>query len=276
MVRTSTDDGATWSAPVRVNDDPATIRSQFLPYIALDRTTGTVAVGFHDCRNDNGVPGSGGTNTIPNDDAEYFGTYSTDGGATWAPNTRLSGGFSNAAAAAAPVDYGDYVGQAAHAGKLYTVWADNANCDGTNANGTLHAFDHTEIHSSLPGRGYHVTTSVPACTSVISTQPQDFVINLSAAVNAGTVQASDFTVNGTPSNIVPTFGGKYTDYLPHSSTPVVQGPIRCTLPPAPLATQTVCGGGFHSTFNYDALALQVTTTNPPVGGHTGQGRPPTM
>ena len=34
-MRTSTDDGATWSAPVRVNDD-ATTRSQFLPYIALD------------------------------------------------------------------------------------------------------------------------------------------------------------------------------------------------------------------------------------------------
>ena len=96
-MRTSTDDGATWSAPVRVNDD-ATTNSQFLPYVALDPTTGTVAVGFHDCRNDNGVPGPGGTNMIPNDDAEYFGTFSTDGGATWAPNRRLSGGFSNAAA----------------------------------------------------------------------------------------------------------------------------------------------------------------------------------
>ena len=89
-MRTSTDDGATWTAPVRVNDD-ATTNSQFLPYVALDPTSGTVAVGFHDCRNDNGVPGPGGTNTIPNDDAEYYGTFTTDGGATWAPNRRLSG-----------------------------------------------------------------------------------------------------------------------------------------------------------------------------------------
>jgi len=141
-VRTSTDDGGTWTAPVRVNDDPlGPIRSQFLPYIVLDRTTGTVAVGFHDCRNDNGVPGPGGTNNIPNDDAEYYGTFSTDGGLTWAPNTRLSGGFSNATDSGNGVDYGDYVGLDAHAGKLYTVWADNANCDGTNPNGTLHAFD---------------------------------------------------------------------------------------------------------------------------------------
>ena len=114
MMRTSTDDGATWSAAVRVNDDPASpIRSQFLPYVALDPTTGTVAVGFHDCRNDNGVAGSGGTNATANDDAEYYGTYTTDGGATWAPNKRLSGGFSNAAAAGNGVDYGDYVGLSA-------------------------------------------------------------------------------------------------------------------------------------------------------------------
>jgi hypothetical protein len=140
LMRASTDDGTTWSAPVRVNDD-ATTNSQFLPYVALDPTTGTVAVGFHDCRNDNGIPGPGGTNMIPNDDAEYFGTFTTDGGATWAPNRRLSGGFSNAVAAGNGVDYGDYVGLSALAGKLYTLWADNANCDGTNPNGTLHAFD---------------------------------------------------------------------------------------------------------------------------------------
>src|SRR5881394_4042551 len=121
LMRTSTDDGTTWSAPVGVNDD-ATTNSQFLPYVALDPTTGIVAVGFHDCRNDNGVPGPGGTNTIPNDDAEYFGTFTTDGGATWAPNRRLSGGFSNAADAANGIDFGDYVGLSAFAGKLYAMW----------------------------------------------------------------------------------------------------------------------------------------------------------
>jgi hypothetical protein len=140
LMRTSTDDGTTWSAPVRVNDD-ATTRSQFLPYVALDPISGIVAVGFHDCRNDNGIPGPGGTNMIPNDDAEYYGTFSTDGGATWAPNRRLSGGFSNATASLNGIDYGDYVGLSAFAGKLYTLWADNANCDGTNPNGTLHQFD---------------------------------------------------------------------------------------------------------------------------------------
>ena len=136
-VRRSTDDGATWSAPVRVNDDrrPSAASScptsRSIAQAARWRWAFTIAAMI------TGVPGSGGTNNIPNDDAEYFGTYSTDGGVTFAPNTRLSGGFSNAAAAGNGVDYGDYVGQDAHAGKFYTMWADNANCDGTNPNGTL-------------------------------------------------------------------------------------------------------------------------------------------
>ena len=224
-VRTSTDDGGTWTAPVRVNDDPlGPIRSQFLPYIVLDRTTGTVAVGFHDCRNDNGVPGPGGTNNIPNDDAEYYGTYSTDGGATWATNVRLSGGFSNATASGNGIDFGDYVGLDAHAGKLYTVWADNTNCDGTNPNGTLHAFDlYTNtlmlptppVPSSAVSRKVHGaagTFDVPLpltgnvgveCRSGGATNDYQMIINFansvtvgSASVTSGTGSVSSFSVSG--------------------------------------------------------------------------------
>ena len=164
LMRTSDDDGASWSAPVRVNDD-ATTRSQFNPYVALDSTTGTVAVGFHDSRNDNGTVGTGGTNTTANDDAEYWATYTTNGGASFAPNVRLSGGWSNAAAAGASTDYGDYEGQAAHGGKFYAVWADNANCDGTNPNGTAHQFDLVMGTLTLPGVGATPTaTSTPTFT----------------------------------------------------------------------------------------------------------------
>jgi len=169
-VRTSTDDGGTWTAPVRVNDDPlGPIRSQFLPYIVLDPTTGTVAVGFHDCRNDDGM---NGTNMIPNDDAEYYGTFSTDGGATWAPNRRLSGGFSNATASGNGIDYGDYVGLSALVGKLYTVWADNANCDGTNPNGTLHQFDLYANPLMLTGGSPTPTpTATPTATATATATP---------------------------------------------------------------------------------------------------------
>src|SRR6476469_5772031 len=196
-MRTSTDDGATWTAPVRVNDD-ATTNSQFLPYVALDPTTGTVAVGFHDCRNDNGVPGPGGTNMIPNDDAEYYGTFSTDGGATWAPNRRLSGGFSNAADAANGIDFGDYVGLSAFAGKLYAMWADNANCDGTNANGTLHQFDLYANPLVLTGGTPTPTpTASPTPTATPTASPTP------TATATATPCAGDYTITQIGGSIVP-------------------------------------------------------------------------
>ena len=196
-MRTSTDDGATWSAPVRVNDD-ATTNSQFLPYVALDPTTGTVAVGFHDCRNDNGVPGPGGTNMIPNDDAEYYGTFSTDGGATWAPNRRLSGGFSNAAEAANGIDFGDYVGLSAFAGKLYAMWADNANCDGTNPNGTLHQFDLYADPLMLTGG-----TPSPTPTASPTPTPTPTASPTPTATATATPCAGDYTITQIGGSIVP-------------------------------------------------------------------------
>ncbi len=193
-VRTSTDDGATWTAPVRVNDDPlGPIRSQFLPYIVLDRTTGVVAVGFHDCRNDDGV---NGTNNIPNDDAEYYGTFSTDGGATWAPNRRLSGGFSNATASGNGIDYGDYVGLDAYGGKLYVMWADNANCDGTNPNGTLHQFD---LYTSTIVFGGGTPTPTPTATPTATTTATSTPTATATATSTPTATATaTFTPTPTP------------------------------------------------------------------------------
>ena len=267
LVRTSTDDGATWSAPVRVNDD-ATTRSQFLPYITLDRLSGAVAVGFHDARNDTGVPGVGGTNNIPNDDAEYYGTFSTDGGVTWAPNVRLSGGFSNATASGNGIDFGDYVGQDVRAGKFYTLWADNANCDGTNPNGTLSAFDLYTNTLTLT-LGFSVTTTVPACDSIVSTQPTSFVVNLTDAVNPATVQATDFTVNGTPANSFSLGAGNTQITFNYTSTPVITQGLQTMHIPAG-AFNKASGGDpvldFTCTFRWDATLLTVTTTVPPVGG----------
>ena len=44
--------------------------------------------------------------------------------------------------------------------------------------------------------GLSVTTTDPACNSVVFTQPTDFTVNVSIAVDPNTLQASDFTVNG--------------------------------------------------------------------------------
>ncbi len=137
LVMTSDDVGATWSAPERVEREP---NSQFLPKIALDPTTGHLAVGFHDASLDTGS-GAYDTDGKNNTDAMYAITFSADGGATWATPAMVSQGASNANDAANQVDYGDFTGLAFIAGLAHPAWADNSNSTGDNPNGTLHAFD---------------------------------------------------------------------------------------------------------------------------------------
>jgi hypothetical protein len=141
-VRHSDDNGATWTGRVRVNDD-ATTNSQFNPRIALDQTTGNIALSWYDARNDCGKPcrGNGSTNHTPNDDAQHWATASTDGGATFLPNVQISAGTSNAADANNSTDYGDYGGLDFYGGVFRPVWADNSNSTGDNPNGALHQFD---------------------------------------------------------------------------------------------------------------------------------------
>lgn len=138
--RYSDDMGGTWTAPVRVNDD-ATTRSQFLPKMAIDQTTGSVAITWYDCRNDAGLGGPGDTNGRPNDDAVLYGTVTRTGGQSFIRNFRIGAGVSNAAQAQSGVDYGDYEGLAFHAGTFYPLWADNSNSTHDNPDGRLNEFD---------------------------------------------------------------------------------------------------------------------------------------
>jgi hypothetical protein len=133
-VRSSDNNGSTWSSRVRVNDDPVgNGKSQFLPRIAIDQTSGSIAVSFYDCRN------SPGNNTT-----ELWATISTDGGASFLPNVKVSAGASSAlvsAISSTKFDYGDYTGLAFHAGTFYPCWADNSNSTGDNPSGANSSFD---------------------------------------------------------------------------------------------------------------------------------------
>jgi hypothetical protein len=132
FVKYSDNQGTTWSAPVRVNDDTG-VNSQFLPHISLDQSTSMLAVTWYDARN-----------SPANDTTQYFGAFSTDGSATFTPNFQISAGTSNQAnsVAALPVktDYGDYTGNAFVNGRLVPAWADNSNSTADNPDGA-HEFD---------------------------------------------------------------------------------------------------------------------------------------
>ena len=108
----STDNGITWSTPVRVNDDPpANGRDQFHPWLFVDNT-GKIHLAFYDRRDD------------PSN--YYYNVYytsSTDGGLTWAANRRVSSESSAPVANKGGV-LGEYFGVAGHDGKPYICWTD--------------------------------------------------------------------------------------------------------------------------------------------------------
>jgi hypothetical protein len=140
MLQHSDDDGATWSPAAKLNDDHTT-NSQYDPAIALDQTSGALAVSWYDTRNDLGTGGSGDTDGIPNDDFQIWATDSTDGGATFATNFQVSQGTSNAIDANSFFDVGDYTHAAFVSGTFWPAWSDNSNSTGDNPDGTLHQLD---------------------------------------------------------------------------------------------------------------------------------------
>ncbi len=80
MFRYSTDQGTTWSNEVVVNDDANTQNNnQFFPSAWCDKETGKLYVTWSDTRN---CPTS--------DSCEIYATYSTNGGASFAVNQKIS------------------------------------------------------------------------------------------------------------------------------------------------------------------------------------------
>ncbi|HET7342251.1 MAG TPA: HYR domain-containing protein [Methylomirabilota bacterium] len=179
FVRRSDDAGATWSAPVRVNDD-AGASSQFLPRIALDQSTGAVAVTWYDTRED-----------PDNVAARFHGAVSVDGGLTFGPNFAVAAAASREAGADPPpppyhdIDFGDYTGSAFVSGVLMPVWADNSNATGDNPDGTLHRLD---IYTAA------VRVTIADTTPPTLTVPSEPTANATSPAGAAvtwTLQVSD-------------------------------------------------------------------------------------
>lgn len=144
----STDRGVTWNPPapspgIRVNDD-ATTNDQFFPAIAAT-TDGEVALAWHDRRGD-----------PANVNMDLYAARSTDGGATWSSNVRVtdvsSEGIGNRTTrdpGVAECYMGDY-NQIVPFGESYAVvWGDNrdqypAGSAGTRSDPNVY-FDRVEI-----------------------------------------------------------------------------------------------------------------------------------
>src|SRR5713101_4969489 len=112
----STDGGATWSSPLRVNDDPAGVANdQFNQWLSVDPSDGSVNLSWNDTRND---PAHLST--------DIFYARSTDGGLSVGKNVQVTTAPTNETCCGAQLhdQYGDYEGIAAMYGSVFPVLTD--------------------------------------------------------------------------------------------------------------------------------------------------------
>jgi hypothetical protein len=101
----STDGGETWSKPKRVNDDKSG-KQQFLSWLTIDQTDGTLYTVFYDRRNYNDIS------------TDVYIAYSTDGGETFI-NKKIS---ETPFKPSAFNFFGDYNNISAHNGIVRPIW----------------------------------------------------------------------------------------------------------------------------------------------------------
>src|SRR6266404_3133238 len=259
----STDSGVTFSAPFQLNANTDPTKAQWQPNLSASNA-GTLLATWYDetprvaasCQ-----PSSPSTPCY-----QMHSRKSNDNGVTWLADDTLSDVVSPLPLQPDPGIVATYVGDydygSAILTKHVTSWADGR--VPINGASQQDAFTDRELV------GFAVTSTTPACNSVINTQPVDFVVNLRDAVNTSTVQASDFTVNGTPSNLAPTFSnGNLTITFHYTTSPVTTQGVQTMHIPAGAFTRQSDGMpifDFQCTFCYALTPLMVTTTVPPVGG----------
>ena len=255
----STDGGVTFGAPLKLNTD-STTRPNWQPNLSVS-PAGTLLATWYDARESASC-----TKGDPNTPCyRMWSRKSNDNGANWLPDDTFSDVVSPLPGQPDPgivAGYaGDYDYGSALLTKHVTSWTDGRVA--ISGQSQQDAFTDRELV------GFAVTTTDPACGSfVIGTAPSDFVINLSDAVVANTVQATDFTVNGTPASSF-TLGNSNTQItFSFSSTPVVQGENTMHIPAGAFnrASDNQPNFEFLCTFRYGTAQLMETTTNPPVNG----------
>lgn len=139
----SSDKGDTWSAPVKVNQDPSGAgKEHYFPWITCDPENGTLAVIYYDDRN------------VSSTQCETWVSYSYDAGETW-QDVKVS----DVAFTPSPIPglassyFGDYLGITSRNMKVYPVWTDNRT-------GTVLSYTSPFTLGPAPNQAYIVYNSV--------------------------------------------------------------------------------------------------------------------
>ncbi len=255
----SADGGVTFGTPLKLNTD-STTRPQWQPNLSVS-PTGTLLATWYDARDSASC--TRGSPAVPC--YRMYSRKSNDNGLTWLPDDALSDVVAPLPAqpdSGIQATYaGDYDYGSAITSKHVTSWVDGRVA--IIGQSQQDAFTDRELI------GFSVTTTDPACSSlVIGTTPTAFIVNLSDAADPATVDASDFTVNGTPADSFILSNGDQTIEFDFTTSPVVQGENTMHIE-ASAILQASNGDPileFNCTFRYAVTQLEVTDTNPPVGG----------
>ena len=258
----STDSGVTFSAPFQLNSNTDATKAQWMPNLSASEA-GTLFATWYDetprvaasCQ-----PSSPGTPCY-----QMHSRKSNDNGLTWLPDDTLSDVASplplQGDPGIQPTYAGDYDYGSTILTKHVTSWVDGRN--------PIAGASQQDAFTDRELVGFAVTTTTPACNSIINTQPTDFVINLSDPVTPATVQATDFTVNGIAADSFVLSNLNATITFHFNSSPVTtQGSQTMNIPANAFnrASDNQGNFAFNCSFCFAVTPLQVTTTNPPVGG----------
>lgn len=113
----STDQGATWSTPSKINQDtPGLGKQHYFPWITCDPANGNLSVIYYDDRN------------VSSSQCEAFVSNSTDGGASWEDIKVSDVSFTpQSISGLADSYFGDYLAIHARDRWVYPAWTDNRN-----------------------------------------------------------------------------------------------------------------------------------------------------
>jgi len=191
----SANGGTSWSSPVMINNQ-SSLNDQYNPWLAVDETSGALAVIYYDTVNDSARKKS---------DLYYQSSF--DDGLSWTVPFKVTTAMTDETVSGANLgnQYGDYNGLSGYAGKFLPSWTDRRN----NAREEIW----TAIVNDAPCTPPSAPSSVSA-TAVSASQ-----INLSWSSVGGAVAYDVFrsTVSGGPYTQITTVGG--TSYMDTGLSP---------------------------------------------------------
>ncbi len=216
----STDRGQTFSTALKLNTD-STTRPNWQPNLSVS-PSGTLFAVWYDARESASC--TRGDPAVPC--YRMWARKSTDNGVTWLPDDMFSDVVSPLPGQNDPgliPDVGAFDYGSAIAGKHLTSWTDGR----VTINGVS---QQDAFFDSVPSVGGTPTPTPASCSvtsagcgSVVFVPPTDFTVNVTEPVDPATLDASDFTVNGTTADNVTLVNGDTTIEFIFNTSPAVPG-----------------------------------------------------